>query len=200
MSKHSATRNATIFGICALLFTPLVSHQAQAIQAGPDYTFTITPCRILDTRKAVGVFGGRLLPNDELDIQTHGIVIITQGGSATQCPDIPDDATGLFISVQAVNPTGNENFIGARPFGTEDASTAILYSPSSGSISNSQLVATCYGQWYYGAFGSNAPFPCTSFNLTFNNGPNGAVDLVVDVTGFTRHDEDTFFPIVPLDQ
>ena len=188
MLTYSARSKATILGICTLLVTPLISHQAQAISAGPDYTYTITPCRILDTRKAVGVFGGRLLPNDELDIQTYGVVVITQGGSATQCPDIPDDATGLFITVQAVNPAGNENYIGARPFGTEDPSTAILYSPSSGSISNSQLVATCYGQWYYGAFGS-APFPCRSFNLTFNNGPNGTVDLVVDVTGYTRHEE-----------
>ena len=200
MSKYLANPSATLFGICAFLFMPLVSHQVQAIEAGPDYTYTITPCRILDTRIAAGVFNGRLEPNDELSIQTWGTIIVSQGGAGSTCPDIPDDATGLFITVQAVDPAGNRNYMGVRPYATQERSTAILYNPTSGSIANSQLVATCYGQWYYGAFGSSAPFPCNAFNLTFNNGPNGSAHLVVDVTGFTRHDGDAFTPIVPLNQ
>jgi hypothetical protein len=187
MSKRHASIHAAILGLSTLLGSALVSQPAQAIQAGPDEIYSITPCRILDTRIAVGVFGGRLAPNEELSIQTWGSIIISQGGSGTQCPDIPEDATGLFITVQAVNPAGSENFLGVRPFNTEERSTAILYSPNAGTTANSQFVATCYGQWYYGAFGS-LPNPCRSFNLTFNNGPNGTVDVVVDVTGFTRDD------------
>lgn len=168
-----------------LMISPWVIKHAEAVQAGPDRIYTITPCRILDTRLASGVFAGKLGPNDKLAIRTWGSTILSQGGSGTQCPDVPSDATGVFINVQAAEPTGgSSNYIGVKPYGSEDASTALNYNPASGVIGNSQLVATCYGQWIYGAFASN---PCDSFDLEFNNGPNASTDLVVDITGFTRN-------------
>lgn len=185
MHKNKGLPKWMVVGAAAGMLSPLMSQQAAAIQAGPDLVYTITPCRIVDTRLASGVFAGALAPNEELDVRVWGSIIISQGGSATQCPDVPSDATGVFISVQAAEPTGNgDNYIGVRPFATPNPSTALNYSPA-GTIGNSQLVATCYGQWAYGGFvGAN---PCTSFDLTFNNGPNASTDLVVDITGFTRN-------------
>jgi hypothetical protein len=186
MSNRDETiRTRVVLTAFAALVPALVSPQAEAVQAGPDYTYTITPCRILDTRYASGVFAGKLGPNESIDIRTWGATIISQGGSATQCPDVPADATGVYINVQAAQPSGSgSNYIGIRPYGTDNPATALNYSPGSGAIGNAQLVGTCYGQWQYGGF--VGPNPCQSFDLTFNNGPLASTDLVVDITGFTR--------------
>ena len=184
MSTCNVKHTLGLFCLASLLLPVGSMQQAVAAPAGPDYVYTITPCRILDTRQAVGVFAGALQPGEILDIRTWGTSIPIQGGSGTQCPDIPQDATGLFINVIAVNASGGENWIGAKPYGTDDNSTAINYVGGAGAIGNSQLVATCYGQWYYGGQGA---FPCGSFDLTFDNGPNASADLVIDVTGYTRY-------------
>lgn len=170
------------------LALPLFPQQVQAAQAGPDFVYTITPCRIFDSRSAGGIFAGILQPNETRSIRTwnEGGSIPNQGGSPSGCPDVPQDATGVFINVQAAAPQGTSaNWFGVAPYGIANPSTAINYSPTSGSIGNSQIVSTCWGQWISGAF-TGSPFPCTNFDLTFNNGPNASAHLVVDITGFTR--------------
>lgn len=184
MSNWYVARTLGLVGLTGLLLPVLTTQQAAAAPAGPDYNYTITPCRVLDTRQAVGVFAGALQPGESIDIRTWGTSIPIQGGSGTQCPDIPSDATGLYVNVIAVDPSGSVNWISAKPYGTEDNSTAVNYNQNSGAIGNSQLLGTCYGQWYWGGQGT---YNCSSFDLTFENGPNASAHLVIDVTGFTRY-------------
>lgn len=183
MSTRKTTRKLGLVGLTGLLLPVVAMQQASAAQAGPDYNYTITPCRVLDTRQAVGVFAGALQPGESLDIRTWGSSVAIQGGSGTQCPDIPADATGLYVNVIAVNASGSANWFSAKPYGTEDNSTAVNYQQGA-AIGNSQLLATCHGQWFYGGQGT---YPCNSWDLTFENGPNASADLVIDVTGFTRN-------------
>jgi hypothetical protein len=139
---------------------------------------------VLDTRFASGLFAGKLQPNEALAINIHGGNIVIQGGSPTNCPDIPADAEGVFLNIIAVEPTGSfNNDIGIQPFASLDgASTAINYQPGVFALNNGLFVSTCNGQFVAGAPLSG---PCTQ-DITILNGAGASAHVVIDITGFTR--------------
>lgn len=169
----------------------LLSAAIQPVTAGtsgPAYNYSITPCRILDTRTASGVYAGKMAPGESMSIRTSNVsgTIVVQGGSGSGCPDIPSDATGLFLNVIAVAGSGSfNNHVGIGPWGGTGAlGTAINYTPGVYATNNGMFVGTCYGQWLYGF----APFPgnCDQ-DLMIENGPGASAHIVIDVTGFSRN-------------
>ena len=60
----------------------------------------ITPCRVMDTRRAPDTVGPRTTPLGEFD--TYSIAVLGTNGNCT----IAADAVGLSLNVTAVNPTG----------------------------------------------------------------------------------------------
>jgi hypothetical protein len=154
---------------------------------GPNYVYSITPCRVLDTRIGSGVYAGALAPSEAIDIRVSNIVgtIVLQGGSGSGCPDIPSDATGVFANVIAVEATGSfNNDVGVQPWGSTSGATAVNYTPGIFATNNGIFVGTCYGQLLYGF---PPPSGSCEQDLTLSNGAGGSAHLVVDITGFTRH-------------
>jgi hypothetical protein len=189
MCKRGVFGSVSIAGISGIALLGLTAlGNVSAGTAGPDLVYTVTPCRILDTRLGVGDYAGKLQPNQTLDLMTDnfglGGTIIAQGGSPSGCPDIPNEATGLFINVIAVEASGTaNNDLGIRPWGSSSSATAINYQPGVYALNNGLFVGTCYGQRYYGF----PPFPALCpFNITLINGAGASAHVVIDVTGFTR--------------
>lgn len=146
---------------------------AQAEVQGPNNLYTVTPCRILDTREAE--WYSRLDPESSVSIDIYGDAIPLQGGNPWGCPEIPSDANGVFMNIIAVNPQGNaNNDLGVKPYGASLSGTAMNYQPGIFALSNSVFSAVCPGDksgcW---------------FSLTLQNGAGASTDIVIDVTGFT---------------
>lgn len=174
----------------ALLTTvALVQHGKAAFAgaSGPDFVYTVTPCRILDTRSGIGPYAGKLDPGEQLALHTSNIAnsIILQGGSSNGCPDIPSNANGLFINIIAVEASGSfNNDLGIRPWGSNSSGTAINYTPGVYALNNGLFVGTCFGQRFRGF--APWPSPC-DLDLQLLNGPGASAHVVIDVTGFTRN-------------
>lgn len=138
--------------------------------AGPFDTFTVSPCRILDTRLSSPL--GPIPANGTRSILVTGDLTgggtINQGGAAT-C-GIPDAATGVFINVVAVN-AGGPGHLTVYPFGAPLPLAAMLNFTTGQTIANGVLVPTC------------APPASCTFDLNVTMGPAGA-HLVIDVTGY----------------
>jgi hypothetical protein len=164
-------RRSTIFASLCLTTTISVTSFVYADVSGPNDVYTVTPCRVLDTRSAYNGFQGPLYPGDTLDIDVYGDYVIDQGGNPWGCPEIPYNANGVFINIIAVDPAGAmNNDLGISPYGSRSAATAINYEPGVFALSNGLYTATCSGCWY---------------NLTLHNGQGASAHFVIDVTGFT---------------
>ena len=155
--------------------------------AGPDFVYSVTPCRILDTRIGSGVYAGALAPGESIDIRVSNSAgtIIAQGGDGSGCLDIPPDATGVFANIIAVEASGAfNNDLGLQPFGAPSGGTALNYTPGVYATNNGVFVGTCNGQFIYG----HPPFPqpCVQ-DLTITNGAGASAQIVIDITGFTRN-------------
>jgi len=183
---HPASQRSPILlaAFAASALVPcLAPSQAEAAAAGPTAVYTITPCRILDTRLGSGIYAGKLSPGDVLDLKVSGTNIVLQGGSTSNCPDIPPNAWGVFVNVIAVETEGQlNNDLGIKPWGSSRGATAINYDPGIFAINNGLLVGTCYGQ---SVSGSPPPSGTCDQDLTLTNGTGGSANVVIDVTGYT---------------
>jgi hypothetical protein len=187
MFNDIARRSVTVATLSTLAAFCLIAQDVSAGESGPDFVYSTTPCRVLDTRVGSGVYAGKLLPNESLDFRTSNVAgtIIVQGGDSSGCLDIPSDATGLFLNIIAVEATGAaNNDLGIKPWGSEKGGTALNYNPGVYAINNGLFVGTCWGQFLRG-FPPN-PSGC-SLDLTISNGSGASANVVIDVTGFTRN-------------
>jgi hypothetical protein len=118
--------------------------------------YTVTPCRLIDTRNAIGPYGG-----PSLDPGTTRSVIA--GG---QC-GVPSDAASVVVNVTAVNPTSG--------------GWLTLY-PTSGSL---PFVSTInYLADKTRANNATVRLSTGSLNV-YNSGPSG-VHFIIDVTGYYK--------------
>jgi hypothetical protein len=126
-----------------VVLAPLALPSAQAFQVCP-----VQPCRILDTRLGSGdAFGGaphRLSPNETMSIDATEGFIAGQGG-ASNCGVPFPEATGVFINVVAVQPTGSfNNHLKVYPYNSaEPGASTINYEPGSFALANGVFVALC---------------------------------------------------------
>jgi hypothetical protein len=133
-------------------------------------TFTVQPCRVLDTRKSNPA--APIPANATRSILVTGDLTnggtVNQGGAAT-C-GVPDTATGAFVNVVAVTAAG-PGFLTVYPFNTPLPLASTLNFTTGQTIANGVLVPIC-----------TPPASCP-FDLNVTNGPT-ATDLVIDVTGY----------------
>ena len=165
MFKSSRLYPAKKIGWWVLLFLML-----PAEAAGPYRFYTVTPCRVLDTRSAFR--SGAFAPNESRAIYVTERFIIGQGG-AEDCGIPFPEAKGVFINVIAVEPTGTaNNHLTIYPAeSTEPTASTLNYQPGVFAIANGVLVSVC---------GSAV---CKS-DLTITNGPSASTHVVIDVTGY----------------
>jgi hypothetical protein len=139
--------------------------------AGPFDTYTVSPCRVLDTRISVPL--GPIPGNGTRSILVTADLTaggtINQGG-ATTC-GVPDTAAGVFINVVAVTASG-PGHLTAYPFGTSLPLASTLNFATGQTVANGVLVPVC----------TPAGGSC-DFDLNITMGPSSA-HIVIDVTGY----------------
>lgn len=106
-----------------------------------DLTYTPTqPCRIVDTRLAVGA----LSPNITRNFISSGSSFEVQGGSSTNCA-IPADPSALALNVTVLGATGGPGFIRVYPYGVGSDAVSVNYTAGQ-RISNEVIVKMTRGQ------------------------------------------------------
>ncbi len=150
------------FALAALAMTFGASVQA----AGPYDTFTLPPCRALDTRLSSppGPIGGALAR----DVRVVGPLGGSQGG-AFDC-GVPSGATGVFINVVAVGAAG-PGHLTVYPSGSTLPLASSINFTTGQTIANGLLVPVC------------TPFAACAADVTIQMGP-AAAHVVIDITGY----------------
>jgi hypothetical protein len=129
-----------------------------------DLVYTpITPCRIVDTRKA----GGAIPPSGIRSYNVHGAVA-SQGGNPAGCPSPKGEPRAVAMNVTAV-PLSKNGYLTAYPFGsTAPFPSLVNYKGGGQPIANSGTVKTC--------------FNCSKdINIKSNY---GTTHVVIDVLGY----------------
>lgn len=159
-------------GVAAIVFLMGLSTSTMASgqAAGPFDTFTVPPCRVLDTRISSSL--GPVPANGTRSIFVTGDLTgggtINQGGAST-C-QVPDGATGVFVNVVAVNANGLGHLT-VYPFGIPLPLASTLNFTTGQTVANGVLVPIC------------TPAASCNFDLNITMGPAEA-HLVVDITGY----------------
>jgi subtilisin len=140
----------------------------QALTSGPapaSKTFTVTPCRLVDTRQA----GGAIPASGSRSFLAAGF-LAGQGGAA-HCGIPAGSARAVFVNVVAVAPEGPGHLtIHAYPMAAPVVST--LNFAAGQTVANGVLTPICNGTGVW----------CV-FDLTVTMGP-AATHVVIDVTGY----------------
>lgn len=139
--------------------TPVSALAAANPMAELVYT-PVRPCRILDTRHALG----RLRPGEVRGVFVHNHTFIAQGGANEAC-GIPEDPSAVVLNVVAVGPSDN-GFLSVYPYGAARAASSLNYGAAS-IVANELIIKTTAGEPYDLALYSQAE-----------------TDVVVDVAGY----------------
>ncbi len=104
-----------------------------------DLLYTpVTPCRIVDTRKA-----GRAIPPGGIRSYNVRGAVASQGGNSDGCPSPKGEPRAVHVNVTAV-PLGNGN-ISAFPFGSPRPNASLVnYRSDAQNVANSATVKTCF--------------------------------------------------------
>jgi hypothetical protein len=134
---------------------------------GPYDTFTVPPCRIVDTRNVGGAISG----NGSRHFLVAG-TFESQGGS-TDCGVPFVAAKGVFINIVAASPSGHGHLtVYPYPLPLPLAST-LNFSPGQ-NIANGVMVPIC-----------DPDVSDCEFDFTVTMGP-AATHVVIDVTGYLQ--------------
>jgi hypothetical protein len=107
-----------------------------------DLVYTmIDPCRIVDTRLAVGA----LSANIARSFISDGASFASQGGAANNC-NIPADPSALVLNVTVLGPAGGPSHIRLYPYGTPIPNTVAVNYTAGQRISNEVIVKMTPGQ------------------------------------------------------
>ncbi|MGH9368129.1 MAG: hypothetical protein ACRD3M_10695 [Thermoanaerobaculia bacterium] len=131
---------------------------------GPYVFFSVTPCRLADTRDPTGPTGGPFL--------TSGFVrsFPTYGSSARVC-GIPSTAKAVAINGTVVGPTG-DGFLVMFPYNTPvPGVSTINFVAGEPALANGQLVALTSD-------------PTLQLSVHPFIGGGGTAHLVLDITGY----------------
>jgi hypothetical protein len=160
-------RRARARTLAAVILAGLYLSPAFAWADGPFNTFTVAPCRVVDTRRVGGpipAFGSR-------NFLVAG-TIPDQGGQ-TDCGVPFPEAKGVFINIVAVGPSGFGHLT-AYPYPSSlPLASTLNFSPGQ-TIANAVLVPIC----------DENVDSCVA-DLTVTMGP-AAADIVIDVTGYLQ--------------
>jgi hypothetical protein len=158
MTKKATLRLVFLVGVLAAVST------AQTQGAGPYNFYSVTPCRIADTRNpsnAQGTGGGPLVGGMARNFPIAG-----------QC-GVPTDAKAAALNVTVVSPT-LEGYITIWPYNTPfPVASTINFTSGEPAIANGAIVP----------LGADATF---HISVVYGTAPGGNVDLILDVTGFFK--------------
>ncbi len=154
-------------GVAGLLGALALTLGASAQAAGPFNTFTLPPCRALDTRFSSPP--GPIAGAAARDVRVVGSLASSAQGGAADC-GVPSGATGVFINVVAVGAAG-PGHLTAYPFGSALPLASTINFTTGQTIANGVLVPVC------------TPFASCAADLTIQMGPAGA-HVVIDITGY----------------
>jgi len=127
---------------------------------GPYQFYSVTPCRIVDTRGPVGVNGGPALSAGT-----------PRGFSIRGSCGIPLTAQAAAFNVTMVAPTQN-GYLKLWPYGTTAPGTSNVNGPA-----NTLAIAN-------GALVSLAPDPSLQVSIVYGTVQAGTTHVVLDVTGY----------------
>ncbi len=129
--------------------------------AGPFQFYSVTPCRIVDTRGPTGITGGPALASNT----TRNFPIVNRCG-------VPLTAQAAVLNLTIVGPTDNGNLIVWPYLVTPPNTSAINWSTADFAIGNGVIVPVANtGGFDISVFPNMPPTP-------------GSVHLVIDVTGY----------------
>ena len=168
MRSHVRLGNSGLIGGVLFMTGLLITSTPRVHAAGPYDTFTVSPCRVLDTRISSPV--GPIPANGTRNILVAGSLAGSGQGGASDC-GVPDPgATGVFINVVAVNAAG-PGHLTVYPFGSSLPLASTLNFTTGQTIANGVLVPIC------------TPSASCTLDLSITMGPSGA-HVVIDVTGY----------------
>jgi hypothetical protein len=140
--------------------------------AGPFQFFSVTPCRLVDTRGPVAVNGGPIL--------SHGVVrnFAVWGNNATLLPScgIPADGTvkAVTLNVTVVNPT-SLGHLTAFPYNTSvPLVSTINYNQGEPALGNGAIVPVT----------NDASFQISILPVLSGSGQQ--VHAIIDITGYFK--------------
>jgi len=147
-----ASVTASDFEVVELGWKPLVG-----VVTGPTDFYTLTPCRLLDTRLAAGPYGGPAVP-------AAGERVVTAAG---RC-GIPSSATAVSLNVTAVTPlaVGNLRFFPGD--GTAPNTSTLNFAAGQTRANNAIVMLASSG----------------SGTLALRNSSTASVHVVIDVNGY----------------
>ena len=155
------------FSLLGLLGTLLAVSDARA--GGPYQFFSVTPCRIADTRNPNGLNAGPAIPHASTrSFQVSG------SGTWGNC-NIPTTATAAVLNLTVVGPTA-QGFLTVWPFNTAvPLAASIVFDAGEPALGNGAIVPLTEGD-------------PSKFNISVSPGLAGglpnSLNLVIDVTGY----------------
>jgi hypothetical protein len=151
------------FGSVAVVAAGLFLSSAVAKADGPLSFYSITPCRIADTRNAIGPSGGpALAPNSTRSFPVRGLC------------GLPAEAKAVVFNFTVVQPAQNGN-LAAFPYGGSIPLTSVLnYNAGEFAVGNGAIVPLDVAQ----------ASPDVSVYANVAPGSTSTVHLVIDVTGY----------------
>ena len=139
----------------------LLLNAATASAAGPYQLYTVTPCRVVDTRNPVGPRGGPALAGSA----TRSFPV-----TGTPC-GIPSTAKAVVFNVAVVAPTGSGN-LRIWPYNTPMPLVAnINFNAGEPAIAN-------------GAIAALTSDPTANISIYLATGTGTNANLVLDITGY----------------
>lgn len=153
------TRPRLVRSILVLAAATLAT-ASTASAVGPLYFYSVTPCRIVDTRNSIGLTGGPAIAA----FQTRSFPIKGACG-------IPSDAKAAVLNVTIAAPTDG----GYLTLWPNDGSpmpvvSTLNWSPGDNALANGAIVPLAVG----------------SLDLSVFHGGAGSVHLILDVTGYFK--------------
>jgi len=142
---------ASDFEVIQLGWKPAVANSA-----GPADFFTVTPCRLLDTRNPAGAWGGPALLPGQRVFQATG-----------QC-GIPANAKAVVANLTVVNPSASGHLTLFPGNSSLPNTTSLSFKPGTIRANNAVIMLASSGS---GAFG-------------VNNSSSAPVHFIVDVSGY----------------
>jgi hypothetical protein len=161
-------RRFRVFVPAALLLGVFCHMVTPTWAGGPYDTFTVPPCRIVDTRAV----GGPIPASGSRNFFTAGSVP-SQGGQ-TNCGIPFGPAKGIFLNIVAVGPTG-PGHLTVYPYPLPLPLASTLNFDTGQTIANGVLVPIC----------DTATANCDPGDFTVTMGPASA-HIVIDVTGYLQ--------------
>ena len=137
--------------------TVLTGSVASAV--GPLQYFSVTPCRVVDTRTATGITGGPPLAA----FQTRNFPMRGFCG-------ISSTAVAVALNVTVVTP-GSDGYLTLWPSGTTQPTVSTInFTPADPALANGAIVPMAAAM--------------SSMEIAVFNGSPGATNLILDVTGY----------------